>query len=425
MMESNLDKYLHTVRRIEEHREENAVKELQKLYKQLIKDLRNYMGNAYADYSDPETGKLTFTDLHAKGLDARLLEEVAARMNEVTQKEKSLIKETVEEIYRETYAGIVNAVDQAANSDELHEELSPLQSIKPETVSAAVNNPVHGLTLSDQLEKHREEIVYGIKQAVGVGLSVGDNYTTMAKRIQTTLIGPDGAGGSYAKSVRIARTEAHRVRETGNLDAAQNLTEKLENAGYTMTKTWHTMKDERVRPQRRYKTKSGWKTGKPGKYNHVKMDGVTMPINEKFKLPSGAETMAPGQSGVAGEDINCRCYLSYEIAATNKLKPQEGTDKIRAIDKVLNDPEELKNYTPGSLKQQFESQGLEVKRLGRGSLKGIDFENGGGYRVNFSDDGVFQYHPANGSHHHGAYYKISTAKGGTKRYDLNGKEIKT
>ena len=147
MMESNLDKYLHTVRRIEEHREENAVKELQKLYKQLIKDLRSYMGNAYADYSDPETGKLTFADLHAKGLDARLLEEVAARMNEATQKEKSLIKETVEEIYRETYAGMVNAVDQAANSDDLHEELSSLQSIKPETVSAAVNNPVHGLTL--------------------------------------------------------------------------------------------------------------------------------------------------------------------------------------------------------------------------------------------------------------------------------------
>ena len=288
-----------------------------------------------------------------------------------------------------------------------------------------MNNPVHGLTLTDRLEKHREEIIYGIKQAVGVGPSVGDNYTTMAKRIQTTLIGPDGAGGSYAKSVRIARTEAHRVRETGNLDAAQNLAEKLENAGYTMTKTWHTMKDERVRPQKRYKTKSGWKTGKPGKYNHVKMDGVTVPINEKFKLPSGAETMAPGQSGVAGEDINCRCYLSYEIAAVNKLKPHEDTDKIRAIDKVLNDPEELKNYTPGSLKQQFEDQGLEVKRLGHGRLKGIDFENGGGYRVNFSEDGVFQYHPANSSHHHGAYYKISTAKGGTKRYDLNGKEIKT
>lgn len=364
MMESNLDKYLHTVRRIEEHREENAVKELQKLYKQLIKDLRSYMGNAYADYSDPETGKLTFADLHAKGLDARLLEEVAARMNEVTQKEKSLIKETVEEIYRETYSGMVNAVDQAANSDDLHEELSTLQSIKPETVSAAVNNPVHGLTLTDQLEKHREEIVYGIKQAVGVGLSVGDNYTTMAKRIQTTLIGPDGAGGSYAKSVRIARTEAHRVRETGNLDAAQNLTEKLENAGYTMTKTWHTMKDERVRPQRRYKTKSGWKTGKPGKYNHVKMDGVTVPINEKFKLPSGAETMAPGQSGVAGEDINCRCYLSY--AVVRSLSAPGADDKISitgdrdALDLQFFAERDINRQSSKSLRNGIKSYGKKI-----------------------------------------------------------------
>lgn len=182
---------------------------------------------------------------------------------------------------------------------------------QPEVVSAAVNNPIHGLTLSDQLEKNRADIIYSIKQAVGVGLSQGDRYDTMARRIQTALIGPDGAGGSYAKSVRIARTEAHRVRETGNLDAAQDLTQRLEPAGYTLMKTWHTMKDERVRPNHVYRTKKGWKTGKPGKYNHMAMDGVSVPINEKFKLPSGAETMTPGQSGVAGEDINCRCYLTY------------------------------------------------------------------------------------------------------------------
>lgn len=41
------------------------------------------------------------------------------------------------------------------------------------------------------------------------------------------------------------------------------------------------------------------------------MDGVSVPINEKFKLPSGAETMASRQSGVAGVDIKCRCHLTY------------------------------------------------------------------------------------------------------------------
>ena len=45
-----------------------------------------------------------------------------------------------------------------------------------------------------------------------------------------------------------------------------------------------------------------------------------------------------------------------------------------------------------------------------------------GYKVNFDDGGLFQYHPAYRSHHDGAYYKISTGKGGTKWYELDGTE---
>lgn len=330
MKTTNLDKWLYLVRRIEEHREEKAVKELQKVYKGLIRDLRKVMGNLFADYADPETGRLRYAELHRQGLDARLLEEVAANVNSVTQDERRIIMETVEQTYANCYSGMVQAVEKAVNNDELKEAFSSVEAVKPEVLRAAVNNPVHGLTLSDQLEKNRADIVWGIKQAVGVGLSEGDNYTTMAKRIQKELIGPDGAGGSYYKAIRIARTEAHRVREEGNLDAAQNLTEKLEPAGITMVKTWHTMKDERVRPNRARKTKGGWKYSRGGKYDHQKMEGVQVPINDEFTLPSGAKTQAPGKSGVAGEDINCRCFLSYDVVqnavpAPEMLKIPENT----------------------------------------------------------------------------------------------------
>lgn len=329
----NLDKYLHTVRRIEEHREDAAVKQLQRLYKKLIKDLRKQMGNVYADYADPATGQLTYAQLHKNGLDARLLEEVAANMNDVTQEERRLIKETVEQTYRNCYSGMVQAVDKSTKDvDNLQESFATVEAAKAQQLQAAVNNPVHGLTLSEQLEKNRTDIVYTIKQAVGVGLSVGDRYDTMAKRIQTVLIGPDGAGGSYAKSVRIARTECHRVREQGNLDAGVQLNEKMKAAGMSMDKTWHTMKDERVRPATARRTKKGWKYGKKGKYNHQAMEGVSVPINEKFKLPSGAMADAPGKSGVAGEDINCRCFLSYEMhkeeTVTDNLQNRQEDDTI-------------------------------------------------------------------------------------------------
>ena len=54
-------------------------------------------------------------------------------------------------------------------------------------------------------------------------------------------------------------------------------------------------------------------------YNHVKMEGQSVPVNEPFQLPSGATAMSPGMSGVAGEDINCRCFVSYEMRKTKGL----------------------------------------------------------------------------------------------------------
>ena len=36
-------------------------------------------------------------------------------------------------------------------------------------------------------------------------------------------------------------------------------------------------------------------------------------IDEVVKLPSGASGPAPGQTSVTGEDINCRCFLTYRM----------------------------------------------------------------------------------------------------------------
>lgn len=90
---------------------------------------------------------------------------------------------------------------------------------------------------------------------------------------------------------------------------------------------------------------------------------------------------------------------------------------------LANHPMRLASFTPANLKEKLETAGLEVKPLKMGSLKNIPFEDGGGYKVNFEDGGLLQYHPATRSHHGGAYYKISTGKGGTDRYDLEGNEI--
>lgn len=308
-MAKDLEYYLAQARRIEAHRDANFEKEIRKIYKELLADLRKTLADAYAKWGTDDA--LTFADLQKAGYDARFLKEIQERVDVATKMQAARLRTTVKQAYELAYKSMVEGVEKStAGVEGLEDVFAEAESITPQQIKAAVENPVSGLTLSDRLEKHRKDIIYNIKQTVGVGLMNGDRYTTMARRISDSL------DGDYKKAIRIIRTEAHRVREAGNIDAAVKVDEELQNGAseMRMVKTWKSMKDERVRPQIRRKTGKGWTT-KMGKSppNHMKMDGQVRLTNELFDLGGGVTAMAPGQSGNAGDDINCRCYASYEM----------------------------------------------------------------------------------------------------------------
>ncbi len=64
--------------------------------------------------------------------------------------------------------------------------------------------------------------------------------------------------------------------------------------------------------------------------------------------------------------------------------------------------------------------GYNVQPLSRGSLKNKLFDSGGGFKVNFGGDGLFQYHPSGFHHGNRGYYKISNGIKGTIRYYIDG-----
>ena len=96
-------------------------------------------------------------------------------------------------------------------------------------------------------------------------------------------------------------------------------------------------------------------------------------------------------------------------------------DQVDFIMKLEDDSKILGQRTPAGWKDFLDDLGFETKPLGAGSLKGIRFEDGGGYRINYRGDGYLQYHPP-GTHHGDAYYKRSSARDGTKRFNLDGSE---
>lgn len=92
-------------------------------------------------------------------------------------------------------------------------------------------------------------------------------------------------GGSVDDLVRIAETEAHRDSNEGAFTVAAKVGAK--------TKTWVCM----MLPTSRD--------------THIYLNGTTVPIDAEFYTFMGNKAQFPGQFGVAEEDVNCMCQLSY------------------------------------------------------------------------------------------------------------------
>lgn len=303
----NLEYYLAQARRIAEHREEGAEEAIRKEFKKLLKELKTYIAGVHEKYA-ADDGSLSFADLEKAGYNARFLEEIEKRIAVATPKAAKELHQLVNDTYELSYKSMIEGVEKVANGADLGETFSEATAITPEQIRKVVQNPVMDVAL----EKNHRDIVYDIKQAVAVGLMNGDRYTTIAQKITVAL---DKENGPYKNAMRIARTEAHRVREAGNNDAAVAVDKELQNgdSGLRMCKTWKTMKDERVRPQRRRRGKKGWSTKMGSGPNHMILRDQTVLSDEDFDLKDGDKAPAPGSSGIAGHDINCRCYASFEL----------------------------------------------------------------------------------------------------------------
>lgn len=330
----SLNDLLHEIRRIEESREVLTKKKIRAIYKQLLKELTAFVAETYTKYSD-ENGTLTVAGLQRSAKLAWFLNEIDKNCNEYLPDVSKEIQKLIDTVYEECYIGMVEAVNRSY-------DLSAL-NVRPEVMKSAIANNVEKLTLPALLEKNRKEIVYEIKQTISIGLMNGERYETMSRKLVDRL------DFSYGKANNVVRTETHRNIEAGLMDGAMETQKALFGSGLIHTATWHTMEDERVRPQHRYHTKKGWKTKVSGKANHMKMEGVTIIVGDKFQLEPNVYAPCPGMSGTARNDCNCRCFLEYDLLTLEEwgalLNKQENFMSAKSLDKSgKNDIIETREY---------------------------------------------------------------------------------
>lgn len=83
---------------------------------------------------------------------------------------------------------------------------------------------------------------------------------------------------------RVIDTETHRVYNDGQFDTAIA-------SGLNVKKKWITMLDEKVRD------------------THNFLEGVEIPLNDKFYTIDGDSALKPGDFDLPQNNINCRCEL--------------------------------------------------------------------------------------------------------------------
>lgn len=150
-----------------------------------------------------------------------------------------------------------------------------------QVVQAIVNNTKLSKPLYDALGLDIKNLKRTIRSEVSRGISQNYSYQVIARNLKLA------SGNSYNNSVRIARTEGHRISS----EATYNAQVKAKKKGANIVKQWDSTLDGRTRTTHQY------------------LDGQIVDIDKPFKSADGYEAMYPGGFGVASEDVNCRCVI--------------------------------------------------------------------------------------------------------------------
>lgn len=125
-----------------------------------------------------------------------------------------------------------------------------------------------------------------LKTSLNVGINEGENIAQLQERVLSIM-----AERIRSTPETIARTEVVGASNGGTLEA-------WKQSQIVETKVWLAALDARTRD------------------THIEAHGQTVPIDEDFTV-GGGKGPAPGQIGIAEEDINCRCSMTAGLKRSN------------------------------------------------------------------------------------------------------------
>ena len=244
-----------------------VIKELEKSYQKAIDDINRVITSLLAR---KDTENLQAIIYQVKYQNA-LKKELEAFLSVLHIRNYTLIDNYLKDCYINSHIGTL--FDLQGQGIPLILPLDQEQMISAITLNSKLSAPLYnalGYNVDFLKTNVRMEISRGIAQSL--------SYQEIARNIKNTT------NVDYNKTLRIAKTEGHRIQ----CESAYNVQVRAKEKGADIVKQWDSTLDSRTRE------------------SHQKLDGEIVEVNKKFS--NGL--LYPGDSnGIASEVVNCRCAL--------------------------------------------------------------------------------------------------------------------
>lgn len=158
--------------------------------------------------------------------------------------------------------------------------------IDQEQVAQAIQlNTKLSTSLYNRMGEDVKVLKKAVRQEVSRGIAQGMTWSQVASNLAGNMKHTPFQK-AYNNSIRIARTEGHRIQNNATLDAQKSAKDR----GADIVKRWNAVLDGKTRDV------------------HRELDGQVREIGEMFEA-AGYKVEAPGMFGDPSQDCNCRCYL--------------------------------------------------------------------------------------------------------------------
>ena len=284
-----------------------VIKELEKSYQQAVKDIDRVITSLLVRKDTENLQAIIYQVKYQRTLKS----ELEGFLNVLHTRNYTLIDDYLKTCYKDAHIGTL--FDLQGQGVPLILPLDQEKMISAITLNSKLSDPLY-----NALGFNVEFLKTNVRMEISRGIAQELSYQEIARNIKNTT------NVDYNKSLRIAKTEGHRIQQ----ESIYNVQVEAIKKGANVVKEWDSTLDSKTRD------------------THRMLDGQIVGVDEYFKSESGGKALYPGDFGDPKEDCNCRCVIlqraKWALTDEEFTKMNGKTNELQHFESV-DDYDKFKN----------------------------------------------------------------------------------